>query len=76
MTGVNNGCLLCRLGYRVPAVQTPIVHAMVTDRTTVYLCRYHEKLLHDWSDEKEHKEMLRIMAPHIYRGRRPKGGTE
>jgi len=70
MSGANKDCLLCRLGYRVPAVQTPTVPAMVTDRTTVRLCLFHEKLLHDWSDAKEHREMLKLMAPHIY-GRRP-----
>ncbi len=62
-------CLLCRLGYRRPVIETEVIKSFVTDRGPVTLCRWHDALLHEWSDDEEHREMLRIMAPHIYRGR-------
>lgn len=62
-------CLLCKLGYRRPIVPTPVIKSFVTDRGPVHLCRWHDALLHEWADENEHRKMLEMMAPHIYRGR-------
>ena len=63
-------CLLCKLGYKVPAVQTEVIPAMEVDGEPVYLCEYHDRLLHSWAPDEERKNMLRIMSPHIYGGLR------
>ena len=60
-------CLLCKMKYQMPFVETPVFPAMRMMGQTVYLCEFHEKYLNRWSQPEEREEMLSMIASRLKR---------
>lgn len=62
---MNDKCILCRAGFKVPAVKTELVDSMFIDGQRVQLCQYHDKLYYEWADEEDRKKMWGIVAKKV-----------
>ena len=60
-------CLLCKAGYKRPSAPTPVIESMRFGERPVYLCEYHDALLHrpKWATEQEKAEMLRVIGDRL-----------
>ena len=66
-------CLLCRLGYKVPALPMKTKVSLEVDHgdgdiQQVFLCELHDRLYYGWGTEEDRMEMRRLMSPYIYGG--------
>ena len=67
MDAIEDGCLLCRLGWRMRrGPKGELVDALEVGGRKIRLCKHHAKLF--YGTEADRKEAVRIMAPHIYGG--------
>ena len=62
---MNDGCILCRAGFKVPAVKTELVDSLWLDGEQVKLCQYHDRLYYDWGTEAERQQMWSIIAKKV-----------
>lgn len=68
MDAIGDGCLLCRLGWRMKrGPKGELVDSLEIDGKTIRLCRHHDKLV--YGTEEDRKEARRVMAPYIFEGR-------
>lgn len=63
---MNEKCILCQLGYKVPAVRTELVDSFFVNGQKVRLCEFHDRLYYEWSTEKDHQEMRRLMSQKMF----------
>ena len=62
---MNDGCIICKAGFKVPAVKTELVDSLFIDGERVQLCEYHDKLYYEWGTEEERKKMWTLAAKKV-----------
>lgn len=62
---MNDGCIICKAGFKVPAVKTELVDSLFVDGERVQLCQYHDKLYYEWGSEEEREKIWTLAAKKV-----------